>query len=303
VARAILIANPAAARTRGTTVREIAAVFAEAGWTLEVAATTGPGDARILARAAVADRADLVAVFGGDGTTMQAAAELVGTGVILAPIPGGTGNLLAGNLRLPVNPVRAARAIVSGTPRALDLGRVERFDGEHYFAVACGAGADARVMVETPTALKQRWRMMAYIATTFRILPELTSVPYEIVIDGVRREAEAAMVLVANCGQVIPRLLSLGSGITPYDGMLDVVLLQTRSVAGTFRAMWDLVREARGTYGHDVFVDHAAGREVRVRTLEGTAPVQLDGEPGGATPFTATVVPGAIRVMHPGTSR
>ena len=28
-------------------------------------------------------------------------------------------------------------------------------------------------------------------------------------------------------------------------------------------------------------------------------PVQLDGEAGGETPFTATVVPGAIRIMVP----
>ena len=31
-------------------------------------------------------------------------------------------------------------------------------------------------------------------------------------------------------------------------------------------------------------------------------PVQLDGEPGGVTPFTATVVPAAIRIMVPTTT-
>jgi diacylglycerol kinase family enzyme len=36
-----------------------------------------------------------------------------------------------------------------------------------------------------------------------------------------------------------------------------------------------------------------------VRTVGEVQPVQMDGEAGGETPFTATVVPGAIRVMLP----
>ena len=54
-------------------------------------ATGGPGDARQLAEYGVEEGVDVVAVFGGDGTTMQAAAALVGTEVASGVIPGGTG--------------------------------------------------------------------------------------------------------------------------------------------------------------------------------------------------------------------
>jgi diacylglycerol kinase family enzyme len=42
------------------------------------------------------------------------------------------------------------------------------------------------------------------------------------------------------------------------------------------------------------------GEVVTVETLE-PQPVELDGEPDGVTPFTARVVPHAIRVMVPRT--
>ncbi len=300
MARAILIANPNAARTQAATVKAIDQVFQSAGWELEVLATGGPGDATRLTEYGVAEGVDVVAVFGGDGTTMQAASALVGTGTALGVLPGGTGNLLAGNLRLPTNPVKAAEVLVRGAPRSLDLGRVSRPQGDQYFAVAAGAGMDARVMVETPAAQKHKWGMMAYIATTLRLMPELRSFPFHLTIDGVSHDAEAAMVLVANCGEVIPRLVRLGHGISPHDGLLDVVVMRANSVGQGVRAMWDLLTDASGTFGEDVMVGFARGKEICVELPGGEIqPVQLDGDPGGETPFTATVVPGAIRVMMP----
>jgi diacylglycerol kinase (ATP) len=298
VVRALLIANPAAARTAEVGITTVARTLRGAGWEVEVAATEGPGHARRLAEYGVAEKVDIVVVFGGDGTTMQAAAALVGTDVVLGVIPGGTGNLLAGNLRIPPSPVRAARALLTALPQPFDLGRMERPDGFQYFAVACGAGYDARVMAATLSEHKRRWGMAAYVATSLRLIPNIQSTLHVITIDGVEYQAHAAMVLVANCGQVIPRVLRLGPHITPTDGLLDVVVLRADNFSQSLRAVWDLLRVVPSAIGGGTFVGHAQGREVRVEA-EITQPVQLDGEPGGETPFTASVVPGAIRIMVP----
>ena len=297
--RVLVIMNPAAARTRPATLDGLMAVFRAAGWQADVLATGGPGDARRLAAEGVAGGVDIEAVFGGDGTTMQAAAALVGTDVALGVIPGGTGNLLAGNLRIPAAPARAVRALVGARPRAFDLGRMQRPDGEHYFAVACGAGYDARVMAETLGEHKRRWGMAAYVATTLRLVREIRSTEHVITIDGVVYDANAAMVLVANCGEVIPPYIRLGAGIRPDDGLLDVVVLRANGFLGSVRAVWDLLRMAPEVDGLDTYVGYARGREVRVES-QPVQPVQLDGESGGETPFTATVVPQAIRIMVPG---
>ncbi|HJP55805.1 MAG TPA: diacylglycerol kinase family protein [Gemmatimonadales bacterium] len=291
MARALLIANPAAARNRPLAVRAILETFRTAGWNTELAETSGPGDARVLAARGVEAGMDTVAVFGGDGTTMQAAAALVGTEVALGVIPGGTGNLLAGNLRIPLSPVRATQALLAGKARPFDLGRVEREDGIHYFAVACGAGYDARVMAATPAALKRRWKIAAYIATTFRLMGELRTSRHRISVDGAEFDAEAAMVLVANCGEVIPPFVRLKRGIRPDDGVLDVVVIRASNFRQSVRAVWHLLREVPGGY-----VAWARGTDVRV-VSDPVEPVQLDGEPGGTTPFQATVVPGAICIL------
>ncbi|HEV8178060.1 MAG TPA: diacylglycerol kinase family protein [Gemmatimonadales bacterium] len=291
--RALVITNPAAARTDPLAVHAIMSTLKSAGWEAEVLATGGPGDARLLAAYGVAEGVDVVAVFGGDGTAMQAAASLVGTDVALGVIPGGTGNL-----RIPASPARAARALVTARPKRFDLGRMERASGAQYFAVACGAGYDARVMAGTLAVHKRRWGMAAYVATTLRLISEIRSTMHAITIDGVEYEANAAMVLVANCGEVIPPFVRLGPGITPDDGLLDVVVVRANSFSQSVQAVWELLRVTPGSLGDAGYVGHARGREVRVET-DPVQPVQLDGEPGGETPFTASVVPGAIQVMVP----
>ena len=298
MARALVITNPAAARTREVAVLTVLRTLRAAGWEADVLATGGPGDARTLAEHAVRDGSvDVVAVFGGDGTTMQAASAVVGTGVTLGVIPGGTGNLLAANLGIPVSPARAAAALVRGRPAPFDLGRVERRDGVHYFAVACGAGYDARVMAATQSAQKQRYKIAAYIATTFRLIAEMRIARYYITVDGVEYEADGAVVLVANCGLVVPPFIRLRSGITPDDGLLDVVVLRAGNIGEGMRAVWELVRE-RPSHGRETFVGYAQGREVSV-VSDPVEPVQFDGDAAGETPFTATVVPGAITIMVP----
>jgi YegS/Rv2252/BmrU family lipid kinase len=301
VTRALLIANPAAARTAQVGVDAVVSTLRGGGWDVEVLATAGPGDARRLAQYGVAQQVDVVAVFGGDGTTMQAAAALVGTEVALGVIPGGTGNLLAGNLRVPALPARAARALLSARPRSFDLGRMERPDGVQYFAVACGAGYDARVMAATLSEHKRRWGMAAYVATSFRLIADIASTLHIITIDGVEYQAQAAMVLVANCGEVIPPVVKLGPGISPTDGLLDVVVVRADNFSQSIRAVWDLLRVAPSELGGASFVGHARGREIRVES-EVVQPVQLDGEPGGQTPFAVSVVPDAIRILVPATA-
>jgi YegS/Rv2252/BmrU family lipid kinase len=290
--------NPAAGRTTRGSAQAVEQVLRQHGWRTEVLATGGAGDARRLAEYGVAQGVDVVAVLGGDGTTMQAASALVGTGVALGLVPGGTGNILAGNLRLPNSPRRAAEIIARGRPRPLDLGRVERPDGVHYFAVVAGAGIDARIMNETASAQKHRWGIGAYVGTLVRVLPEIRSVPCVITVDGREFTAQAAVVLVSNCGEIIPPFFRVRSDTSPEDGLLDVTVVRANSVWDSVRVVREALRPRAEVDADQDLLGFARGREITVAPAE-PLPVQLDGDGAGVTPFTATVVPGAIQVMLP----
>jgi YegS/Rv2252/BmrU family lipid kinase len=298
MARAVLITNPAAARTTQAAVEAVRDQLRTAGWQLEVVATVGPGDARRLSEEAVRRGMELVVVQGGDGTTMQAAAALVGTDVALGLIPGGTGNLLAGNLRIPRSVLRAAGVLAKGLRRRIDLGKMMRDDGLHYFSVAAGTGMDARIMAETASDEKRRWGIGAYMATTLRILPEMRSVHFHITVDGVEYDANAAVILVANCGEVIPPFLKLGHGITPDDGWLDVVVIRGDGIVDTMRAVWHVLWDLPPERAGGSFIGYARGRVIRIES-DVEQPVEMDGDAAGRTPFTAEVVPGAIQVVVP----
>src|SRR5256714_6579410 len=142
--RALLITNPAAARTDARAVTAIRDTLRRGGWSVDVLATTRPGDARRFAAEARTHGFDVLVGYGGDGTAMQIAAGAVGSGIPLGIVPGGTGNLLVGNLRLPRDPAAAARVILTGRTAAIALGSVERPDRTHYFAVCAGPGLDPR---------------------------------------------------------------------------------------------------------------------------------------------------------------
>src|SRR6266702_306823 len=292
---ALVITNPAAARTDARAVAAIRDTLLAGGWSVEVQATAKRGDARRFAREGLERGVDVLVSYGGDGTAMQVAAGVVGTDGPLGVVPGGTGNLLAGNLRLPSRPAAAARVILGAHRMRLDLGAVVRDDGEHYFAVCSGAGFDARLMADTPGAAKRRWKRGAYVARALAALPGVRSAPHRVTVDGTVYERRAAMVLVANCGELIPPFLRLRQDIAPDDGWLDVLALRADGALESVTACLALVR---GPANGSRQLWFGRGREVRVEVLEGpSAPVQLDGEVTGETPFQVRLVPGALRVL------
>lgn len=294
--RALLITNPFAARAHGKTAATIRDILQGGGWKVDVQTTTGPGDARRIAEEARTAGFDVFVSHGGDGTAMQVAAGITGTNITLGLVPGGTGNVLAGNLRLPRTTANAARALLRAEQRRIDLGVIERSDGPHYFAVVAGTGFDAQLMADTGLQAKRRWKFGAYVARAAITLTSVRSAPHRVSVDGVASDVRAAMVLVLNCGKLAPGFLNLHDGIAPDDGWLDVVALEADGALQSASALLELLLGDGGKQGRRVW--WSRGRSVRVELADGQQrPVQLDGEVTGTTPFEVRLLPGALSVL------
>jgi len=294
--RALVITNPFAARADARAVTAILKILGRGGWNVDLRTIKAPGDARRIAEESLGEGFDVLVSHGGDGTAMQVAAAIAGSGIALGVVPGGTGNVLAGNLRLPRTSTAAARALLTARARAIDLGVVPRSDGAHYFAVVAGTGFDAELMAATGREQKRRWKFAAYIARAAMTLPSVRSAPHRVTVDGTAQEIRAAMLLVLNCGQLPPGFLKLRADLSPDDGWLDIVALDADGAFQSASALAELFLGNRNGKGRRVW--WARGRAVTVEVMDGAArPVQLDGEVTGTTPFEARVLPRALSVL------
>ncbi len=110
-------------------------------------------------RRAIAEGAELIFVWGGDGTVQRCIDAVTGESAVVAILPAGTANLLARNLGIPADIAEAVRIGLYGTRRHLDTGSV---NGEH-FAVMAGAGFDAELIDQAGRKLKARVGQVAYV--------------------------------------------------------------------------------------------------------------------------------------------
>lgn len=296
-----LVLNPSKAEADSVR-RQIAAAVQEAGLPeLTVYETTVEDPGQQMTRDAIADGADVVLAAGGDGTVRFVAEELAGTDAALGLIPLGTGNLLARNLRLPIDNLEACiNTAIHGSRRDIDTIdlKLETTDGttrRHTFLVIAGAGLDAEVMGDTREDLKVKAGWLAYGEAGMRHLPGHRK-EISISIDGgAPQRRKVRSVMIANCGE-----LTAGMDFVPEarfdDGLLDVVMLSPRHVGDWIRIAAKTLTKSRGTI--PVMETHQATR-CRV-ILHEPMIAQLDGDAiGELRSFDARVRPETLRIQVP----
>ena len=289
--RSTVVVNPARVQQLAELREVVDAALAAAGWPapdwLETTADD-PGTGQ--ARRAVQAGAEVVFVSGGDGTVRAALAGLAGSAAALAVLPAGTGNLLATNLGLPIDPVEGVRVAVAGGRRQVDLGEM---DGE-LFAVMAGMGFDAAVMDSTSAKLKARIGPLAYVISA---VPHLFGRPMrvQVTVDDqspLRRRARA--VLVGNVGRLQGGIRLLPDA-EPDNGRMDVAILAPRNLAHWVVLAFSVLLRRQRVPRMEVL----RGAHVVVSS-DRPQPRELDGDViAAASTLEVTVRPGALWLCVP----
>jgi YegS/Rv2252/BmrU family lipid kinase len=302
--KAVVIRNPVAGRSRiggvlgpddgPEQLRRALDILSANGWTVRQQATLGRGDATSHARQAVADRADAVIVAGGDGSINEVVQALAHSGTALAVLPCGTGNVWAREVGLPLhNLPAAARAIVHGTVRTVDLGLA----GDRYFLMWAGIGFDASLvkdMEELEPELKRRWGMAAFVLRGAAVAMSFMGSRLNYRIDGRRIRRRTIMAILSN-GSLYAAYLRLAPGARLDDGLLDFYIFKGRDVLATARHFAGLVA---GQHVRDPEVEYYTVQRMGVGGRR-AMPVHTDGEYAGQTPMEFRVAPGALHVIVP----
>ncbi len=266
---------------------------ARLGAELEWRATEGPGHATELARRAAEEGHPLVLALGGDGTYNEAARGLLGSPSALGILPGGTTSVLAYELGVPQRVEEALPLVLRGADRRVAVGRTDR---DQIFLLMLSCGPDAVILEHLPAPLKRYGGKAGITAQAVWEFVRGDLPRLRVVLDGGQTMEGAGWVIAGNAA-------SYGG---PYPGAPgasllseDLVVVVQRRV-GRLAAVPFFFAIPRGLHVHRPDVTVHRCRSLALEAAGGSGvPYQLDGDPAGTLPVSATVEPAALLLRFP----
>ncbi|EPD53114.1 YegS//BmrU family lipid kinase [Paenisporosarcina sp. HGH0030] len=240
-----------------------------------------------------ASYADVLFIMGGDGTlhTAVQVLEKIENLPIIGLLPGGTCNDFARTLDIPPFLKEAAETIVTGVVQDVDLAQIN--DGLFMNFAGIGLIADASENINPN--LKEKYGKLSYFMSALQTFSQSEPFSIHLEIDGTTYNEEAVMLLVMNGKSIGTHRFPLDI-IDPSDGQLDVVLIQSSTMAA--------IREWFSLNQPDIMPDdlknvtHYTGKHIVIRTDE-PKKVDTDGEIYLETPVEITVKPKSVRFLVP----
>jgi len=312
-----LVVNPAACGGRaGRCLPEALGALAEGGVVgvggaggaapVRICMTTSLGHAAHLAEQATERREAVVAV-GGDGLVGTLAAAVSRAGGVLGIIPAGRGNDFAHMLGIPARPAAAARALLDGEPRAVDLIGVQPGGGEE---VIVAGSVYLGIPSEGGEIANRSWWAtgpVGYQLAGVAALLAWRPATFTVDVAAAGADGPAAVSFPGFCVVVANSIyLAAGRKVAPDadigDGLLDVIMVGDGRKLSFVEAM---LRAGRGTH---VRMDQVSTRQAASVTVtaDRAMPAAADGETlacarplQAGSPLRIRALPGALRVIAP----
>lgn len=294
---AVIIANPTSGsyQQNKQQIEETLTQLRQQGWQAELRLTQHAGDARLLAKEAVAQKIDVAIAFGGDGTINEVIQELAGSETTLGVLPSGTVNVWAREIGIPLDIAGARNVLLHGQTRRIDLGHTPG----HYFLLMAGVGLDGEVTNAVEKKPAKRFGVLGYLLMSAWFGLSYPSFRASLEIDGRTVKINALQIIVGNT--------QLYGGAIKYtwhakfdDGLLDVCVVKKQTALKRIATISDFLlrREQRKQW-----VSYFTCTSLTISTRKSVA-MQIDGDHKGYinendTSTTFNIVPGALKVIIP----
>jgi diacylglycerol kinase family enzyme len=317
-----VIINPASGKDEPI-LNPINDVFDEYEIPWDARVTHHPGDARRLTAEAIDAGADLIVCYGGDGTLSEVVNGMIGRGVPLGLLPGGTGNGVATALGIPSD-LRQALLLIANSTRSNsdkgDIPRIRKLDvgrcGNDYFVQRAFIGLSDEYIPDRQ--MKNSVGFLAYPLSALRFLTQRPAIRFQITIDDLTFEEDGILCMVNNVGysnnerlrDMAERLFlevqvhegevattaegTVLDQIRPDDGLLDIMLLtNTQSLLGALLTL--PLRNLDSTLARAHLFQ---GQHISIAASPKQF-IALDGEANLETPGQIEVVPAVLDVIAP----
>ena len=236
---------------------------------------------------------ELFVAGGGDGTVSAVAGALAGTGVTMAILPVGTGNVLARDLGISTEPDEALE-VAFGRHKVLNLDGLRCND--RLFLLNISAGPIADTMRDVSSEEKRRFGVVAYLAEGVGKLAGHNRRRFLVGVDGKEYSFVASEAVVLNSPAFGGPNLTLDPDTRVDDGRVEVYLLRMKTLGDYVRLAWKALLSP-GT--RSPAFQRLLARETVSIVPQPPLPVQGDGDYIGETPIEMRVLPGAVKVAVP----
>ena len=292
--RLLFVINPnAGMRKKESPLSEIIMTFSDYDYETIVCFTKKQVDSTELVRQHAGEEIDLIVCMGGDGTLNEtlAGARSIGWDKPIGYIPAGSTNDFAASLGLPSDPVEAAKRVMEGETRPLDLGE---FNGR-TFVYTASCGIFTKASYETPQKVKNRLGHLAYILEGMKELTQFR--PTYMEIDTGTEVFQDNYILVAICNTFsLGGVMTLDSAAVDLgDGVFELLLIaQPRDIQ-----QLNLIIKSLYEQNYDTsLVKFCKVKKATIVCPDGLD-WALDGERGeGWVKNDFVIVPGGVRLIY-----
>jgi diacylglycerol kinase (ATP) len=258
-------------------------------WEIEI--TRKKSDAYNFTKKALARNFDLITVYGGDGTVMEAAQALYKNRTPLLILPGGTANVMAKEIGIPPSSREAVNLLRSKfKTKTIDMALLDK----KPFMLRISAGILADIVRNTAKDSKEKFGTLAYSVSALKKLIKHDIYSYDMKIDGKKVSESGIALMVANAGNIGISGFSVLPHIKVADGFLDVVIFKS-ATATSFYSLIKSMYTGKKPQGE---VKHWRAKEV-VINLSPPAPIVCDDLPLGAQTIRAKIAPKSLNVVVP----